>query len=502
MRSLVTSSGQRHHLLQKVLDKPGLWGLLCYISAIYYAQYILNRKNAEPTRISTKSMSEFSYIRNIGTKTSKYPQSQAKRSDHGRYINIELNYLNGQLPNLDLFNSVVRIAGTGKFALHSLVYNVKDYDKRGRDWHMLVPLRFIYTQAFVSVEGMHSVLGKYGVQGVSISLPSISSYPMRQSTRLLEAIARSMNNILERFHQSYFIYILASEESFVSIAYFMPVIGGIIAPLLMFAYRDWALMASFYIPTSYLLLHLIGFMIWIISSVHFSHYTHNVEQDIFLFGIVTLIPWGLLIPVTDSSSNIIANCPYPSSFRCLRFLLLLECSLLTGVVSLLNFSLAFCFAIIAVPIIIKLTQENDNRLRSIIRIICGFCCHPFNLYVIFLIYVLPYLGYGRKSMQINLNTVCLSGILVYNENFYKYYLLFQFTSVFLRLVQEHLTFGSNMLPFLLVFVLPIWNLFSIAISGNVLVEHPIHYEVNRTLWVFTCYSRVLSIFYVLIYRKA
>lgn len=29
---------------------------------------------------------------------------------------------------------------------------------------MLVPLRAMYTQAFVAVEGIHSVMGKYGVQ--------------------------------------------------------------------------------------------------------------------------------------------------------------------------------------------------------------------------------------------------------------------------------------------------------------------------------------------------
>ncbi|VDO78191.1 unnamed protein product [Heligmosomoides polygyrus] len=50
MRALVTSSGQRHRLLQRVLDRPGLFGLVCYAAAIYYASFILDYKNAEHTR--------------------------------------------------------------------------------------------------------------------------------------------------------------------------------------------------------------------------------------------------------------------------------------------------------------------------------------------------------------------------------------------------------------------------------------------------------------------
>lgn len=45
------------------------------------------------------------------------------------FIRLELNHLNGQLPNLDLFNSVVRIAGTGKFAISSMVYDVRDEEQ-------------------------------------------------------------------------------------------------------------------------------------------------------------------------------------------------------------------------------------------------------------------------------------------------------------------------------------------------------------------------------------
>ena len=44
-------------------------------------------------------------------------------------IHVQLNQLNGQLPNLDLFNSIVRIAGMGKFGLETVIYNVWDANR-------------------------------------------------------------------------------------------------------------------------------------------------------------------------------------------------------------------------------------------------------------------------------------------------------------------------------------------------------------------------------------
>jgi len=51
--------------------------------------------------------------------------------------------------------------------------------------------------------------------------------------RVLEGILRSLNNLLERFHQSFFFYILASTERFVSIGNYMPGVGFLLLmPLL------------------------------------------------------------------------------------------------------------------------------------------------------------------------------------------------------------------------------------------------------------------------------
>ncbi|KAK6051869.1 hypothetical protein COOONC_10625 [Cooperia oncophora] len=206
------------------------------------------------------------------------------------FVRLEVNHLNGQLPNLDLFNSVVRIAGSGKFGIHSIIYDVRDQELGGTDWHMLVPLRAMYTQAFVAVEGLHSVMGKYGVQAITVAVPALNSYSLRKSTRLLEAIARALNNVLERFHQSYFLYILASPDNFVSIAYFMPIIGGVLLPLLIFAYRDWTKSLQIVVPRSLFVMHGIGLLTWCLCSTYFTDFTSNPRADVLYLGISMLDP--------------------------------------------------------------------------------------------------------------------------------------------------------------------------------------------------------------------
>ena len=48
---------------------------------------------------------------------------------HKECLKVQLNQLNGQLPNLDLFNSVVKIAGKHGIYLETVIYDVYDYQK-------------------------------------------------------------------------------------------------------------------------------------------------------------------------------------------------------------------------------------------------------------------------------------------------------------------------------------------------------------------------------------
>jgi GPI-anchor transamidase subunit GAA1 len=72
------------------------------------------------------------------------------------------------------------------------------------------------------------------IKGVLLS-KSISLKTHRQNTlksiRIIEGTLRSINNLLERFHQSFFFYFLANENSYISIGNYMPPLGLLLAPL-------------------------------------------------------------------------------------------------------------------------------------------------------------------------------------------------------------------------------------------------------------------------------
>ena len=50
-------------------------------------------------------------------------------------------------------------------------------------------------------------------------------------TRVVEGVFRSLNNLLERFHQSFFFYLLPATDRYVSIGLYMPPFGVLALPI-------------------------------------------------------------------------------------------------------------------------------------------------------------------------------------------------------------------------------------------------------------------------------
>ena len=48
----------------------------------------------------------------------------------------------------------------------------------------------------------------------------------------MEGIMRSLNNLLERFHQSFFFYLLPSTDRYVSIGVYLPPFGVLCLPII------------------------------------------------------------------------------------------------------------------------------------------------------------------------------------------------------------------------------------------------------------------------------
>jgi glycosylphosphatidylinositol transamidase len=57
--------------------------------------------------------------------------------------------------------------------------------------------------------------------------------------RIVEGTLRSINNLLERFHQSFFLYLLPNEHSYISIGMYMPPLGCLLLPLVVQVISLW-----------------------------------------------------------------------------------------------------------------------------------------------------------------------------------------------------------------------------------------------------------------------
>ncbi|CAI9720428.1 glycosylphosphatidylinositol anchor attachment 1 protein-like [Octopus vulgaris] len=137
------------------------------------------------------------------------------------YYNIKMEGLNGQLPNLDLVNLVVRLCRRegDSVRLHNQ-YDYYDPDSlNGFKHSLLTMLRMMKTQASGSPSGNHGLFHRYHIeavtlQGVSRAFGQKTS-DLMVTGRIVEGIFRSLNNLLERFHQSFFFYLMPATNRYV-----------------------------------------------------------------------------------------------------------------------------------------------------------------------------------------------------------------------------------------------------------------------------------------------
>ncbi|KAK7744336.1 Glycosyl phosphatidyl inositol protein transamidase complex subunit [Diatrype stigma] len=152
-----------------------------------------------------------------------YPQE----GDSGRFESVHIVYdgVNGQLPNLDLINSVVNIAngqGQGSTLQRMWKHRGAAYEDRLRTM-----LRGMVSQGLGHATGAHSAFIPYHVDAVTIQPVSGSNggrgwHDEMGLGRLVEGVFRSLNNLLEHLHQSFFFYLLLSKDRFVSIGTYLP----------------------------------------------------------------------------------------------------------------------------------------------------------------------------------------------------------------------------------------------------------------------------------------
>lgn len=232
---------------------------LCYASS-------RNQEIVENQVVGAVSLENF---RRAGTMAAALVIKVNGNKDAQDSLSIYAEASNGQMPNLDLIN-VVNYLAVHRQGLHvrvgklwSLLESkclkmvggtIEFLGNLARSlnphWGFGIPVSeyvegtatlasSLYAQALGVPTGSHGAFRDYQIDAVTLSIsPKALPYNsgkrsefLLRSGRLIEGIIRSVNNLLEKFHQSFFLYLLTGPSKFVSVGIYMIAFALLIAPL-------------------------------------------------------------------------------------------------------------------------------------------------------------------------------------------------------------------------------------------------------------------------------
>lgn len=351
------------------------------------------------------------------------------------FNNLKIEGLNGQLPNLDLHNLVVKLSHKNGIPIG---YKMKMSEHNRDDYttNLASLLSMMWTQSSGIPNGNHGLFHKYGIESLTIESVKRESSVRNQNLqhkimallKIVEGISRSLNNLLERFHQSFFFYVLVSSDRFISIGDYMPSVGLMAASLLIKSFLLWLIANNKHddeaaadddskndadkivivrkstrsidflkIGTVILCSHLVGVAALLITTNQLIHnylFSLSIPTQTGIFYLVALIVGiSLLLPKLLRMTVIDA--------QFLNIAVLIELGTMMLSVSMLNFSLGFFLCVFIAPfaIIVNIqTDEKKNLFIFLIRSLLHLLFHPISvLYCV--ICILSYLAFAEMNIN-------------------------------------------------------------------------------------------------------
>ncbi|KAK9374965.1 Gaa1-like protein [Lipomyces chichibuensis] len=290
----------------------------------------------------------------------------------GRFENLEIFYsgLNGQLPNLDLINTVVVICGHMgiKVIVHDIDASDDGYENRA--------ITLVTGIAHQALSGLYrpgagnEAFSGWRIDSVTLAAKTSSNgygpYDQMLYGRLVEASMRSINNLLEHFHQSFFFYLLLSPNRFVSIATYLPTAMLIGASFTIKGIYYW--MSSSSTKTSKMFDEAIS-AFWLFITI--------VSCSIGLFSLSAWIPSSMLAsevfivsavtPILPITFRLLISAKPASYINKLQSYVLIFVGLFLTTLSTLNFSLSLMLGLIFAPLAHFLTPSLTAPPKSSIE---------------------------------------------------------------------------------------------------------------------------------------
>ncbi|OBA20191.1 Gaa1-domain-containing protein [Metschnikowia bicuspidata var. bicuspidata NRRL YB-4993] len=146
-------------------------------------------------------------------------------SDNFSHLEIIYEGLNGQLPNLDLINVATTVARHENMKVSVQGTSHENLDRSDYWSRLEVLARGIFKLAVTGVNrksyGCEAFSG-WQIQAITVKAVGTGGPDVTQFGRIVDSSFRSVNNLLEKFHQSFFFYLLLSPTHFVSIGTYLP----------------------------------------------------------------------------------------------------------------------------------------------------------------------------------------------------------------------------------------------------------------------------------------
>ncbi|XP_032773077.1 glycosylphosphatidylinositol anchor attachment 1 protein isoform X1 [Rattus rattus] len=386
-------------------------------------------------------------------------------SDVVTSLDVTVEGLNGQLPNLDLLNLFQTFCQKGGL-LCTLQGKLQP-----QDWTSLEgPLQGLQTlllmvlrQASGRPHGPHGLFLRYGVE--ALTLRGINSfrqykYDLVAVGKALEGMFRKLNHLLERLHQSFFFYLLPALSRFVSIGLYMPATGFLLLVLGLKALELWmqlheagvnpeeagkapgpsspplatqsvslaSLMAPLLISQAMgLALYFLPVLGQHVAAQHFP----VAEAEAVVLTLLAIYVAGLALP--HNTHRVVSSQVPDRGWMALKLVALIYLALQLGCIALLNFSLGFLLAATMVPAA-ALTKPHGPR----------------TLYAALLVVTSPAVTlFGSLFLWRELQEVPLS----LAEGWQL------FLTALAQGVLEHYTYGALLFPILALGLYPCWLLF-------------------------------------------
>ncbi|CAB3978390.1 Glycosylphosphatidylinositol anchor attachment 1 [Paramuricea clavata] len=164
--------------------------------------------------------------------------------EHISSMEILVESLNGQLPNLDMVNMVVRLCQSEGVPVALKKLPVRHFNDGWDEYRssLSTMVSMMFNQASGRPSANHGLFPKYGIEAVTLrgrKNAGTGSVSFSRLGRALEGMFRSLNSLLESFHQSFFFYLLSSTSRYVSIGLYMPPLGCVMIGPILAAISCW-----------------------------------------------------------------------------------------------------------------------------------------------------------------------------------------------------------------------------------------------------------------------